>query len=998
MHRKALSLVLGGVALLLLAVVTLYTAPEYAPAVLARWLPAHSLAGAPLTLAVAVDNPQPGGAGASIIRGMQLLAEDTNRSGGVHGRPLLLDIRDDAGTAEQAEAVATTLARNSTAVAVIGHRLSTASRAAGAIYAAEGLVAVSPASTAHDVTNDKGWMFRTVFTNDFAGRFLVHYLQATIAPEALFFVSGAHGYGRQLTERMQSEAQSIDLPVGGVWEVAPGATALTDESLMALIEKLRKAGDTPQVLFLALYPEEAMSVVRAIRDTAGLENVVLAGPDALDRPDFPGLFRDLPQEQRNPGYYTNGLIVASALVYDTAGRAAGFFRERYISRYGQPPDWRAALAYDAGKAVVEALRRADHTAVDAVASLATLRRTVRDGLLAMDRPDTAIEGLAGPVFFDPRGNVRRPVAIGRYQNGRLGSAFAQFQSLGILPDGARLPDLLAARQMIEVHKHLFERTQVVFAGLLLQDIQDIDLGNLSAELSGEIWFRAAEHPDMATGTAVDIADIIFLNATGPVQKEVLAQETGSGDVLYKRLRFSGTFRMDFVLDQRTYRRPMLGVEFRHRTQPANNLLYVADLVGMGVIDQVGYTQTLERLAPSLEARRWQILDGTVFQGQVRIPSLGDPRYLSQPGGTVPYSTFVAVARLGEVTSLAHLPLLLAAEPARLLLGSLAALVLLLMVEELIPRLRRCLVCVVLESGLVAVILALSQHVVIESFQDDLLFVYLLNIDRGFQAVWWLWAAWYLNIAIRRFGWEPLERRTGRAVPGILKHFVAAVVLLLAVFGILAFVYEQTLTSLLATSGLLTLIIGLAVQVNISNIFAGIILSLERPFAIGDTIRLGDMDPVRVCDMSWRTTRLEDGYGYMHCIPNSKMAESPLINYSRRKPARDFLHIHLPPDIVPAVAISLMQQALATCETIVPDNTSSVSFLGIQVLGQITAARYSVSYNVDDYFNRWPVREEVGLKIWGRLAAEGIASQIDTLRLPVTTLPVPVVSVPAAHTI
>ena len=52
---------------------------------------------------------------------------------------------------------------------------------------------------------------------------------------------------------------------------------------------------------------------------------------------------------------------------------------------------------------------------------------------------------------------------------------------------------------------------------------------------------------------------------------------------------------------------------------------------------------------------------------------------------------------------------------------------------------------------------------------------------------------------------------------------------------------------------------------------------------GDTIKSGDQDPARVADMSWRTTRLEDGFGYVRCIPNSKVAETVLVNYSRRSP-------------------------------------------------------------------------------------------------------------------
>ena len=64
------------------------------------------------------------------------------------------------------------------------------------------------------------------------------------------------------------------------------------------------------------------------------------------------------------------------------------------------------------------------------------------------------------------------------------------------------------------------------------------------------------------------------------------------------------------------------------------------------------------------------------------------------------------------------------------------------------------------------------------------------------------------LAVDRFIWTPLQNRTGRKIPGSIRSFTSLIILLFALFGILAFVFNQQLTSLLATSGLLTMIIGL----------------------------------------------------------------------------------------------------------------------------------------------------------------------------------------------
>ena len=51
-----------------------------------------------------------------------------------------------------------------------------------------------------------------------------------------------------------------------------------------------------------------------------------------------------------------------------------------------------------------------------------------------------------------------------------------------------------------------------------------------------------------------------------------------------------------------------------------------------------------------------------------------------------------------------------------------------------------------------------------------------------------------------------------------------------------------------------MIIGLAIQLNISNIFSGIALNLESPFHIGDWIRVKDYPEGQFLDMTWRSTR------------------------------------------------------------------------------------------------------------------------------------------------
>ena len=78
----------------------------------------------------------------------------------------------------------------------------------------------------------------------------------------------------------------------------------------------------------------------------------------------------------------------------------------------------------------------------------------------------------------------------------------------------------------------------------------------------------------------------------------------------------------------------------------------------------------------------------------------------------------------------------------------------------------------------------------------------------------------IDIAVKSFGWRPLENSFDLVIPKSVKNFMTGLIFLLAFFGIVAYVFDQKITSLLATSGMFVMIVGLAIQMNISNIFRG----------------------------------------------------------------------------------------------------------------------------------------------------------------------------------
>ncbi|RJX29983.1 MAG: mechanosensitive ion channel family protein [Desulfurivibrio sp.] len=84
--------------------------------------------------------------------------------------------------------------------------------------------------------------------------------------------------------------------------------------------------------------------------------------------------------------------------------------------------------------------------------------------------------------------------------------------------------------------------------------------------------------------------------------------------------------------------------------------------------------------------------------------------------------------------------------------------------------------------------------------------------------------------------------------------------------------------LLTALGIGGLALALALQDTLGNLFAGILILMEKTVRVGDFIRLDSEQEGYVADISWRTTRVRMLPNNMVVIPNSKLTQSVIINY------------------------------------------------------------------------------------------------------------------------
>jgi small-conductance mechanosensitive channel/CRP-like cAMP-binding protein len=207
-------------------------------------------------------------------------------------------------------------------------------------------------------------------------------------------------------------------------------------------------------------------------------------------------------------------------------------------------------------------------------------------------------------------------------------------------------------------------------------------------------------------------------------------------------------------------------------------------------------------------------------------------------------------------------------------------------------------------------------------------------------VWWLMGARVL-VAVMSFSLKYNRRwREARLFPDL----TAAAIYTAAISVVLISVLALPIGGLLATSGVLAIVLGLALQNTLADVFAGIAFGIEAPFNVGDRISLGDKTEGTVVQMNWRSIRILTDGDDVAIVPNSVVAKSDIVNRSFPTRVRSaFIELSCPATSTPERVIDTLQQATLLCPPILPVPLSNAV---LTRLGS-TESRYRVAFSVSD---------------------------------------------------
>ena len=137
------------------------------------------------------------------------------------------------------------------------------------------------------------------------------------------------------------------------------------------------------------------------------------------------------------------------------------------------------------------------------------------------------------------------------------------------------------------------------------------------------------------------------------------------------------------------------------------------------------------------------------------------------------------------------------------------------------------------------------------------------------------------------GW--IESSTTTAVgtfasSSLLRNVVRGSIVLV---GLLVVVHRHiNITPILGALGIGSLAVALALQPTLSNLFAGLHITLSRPMRIGDFVELENGAQGTIVDIGWRATKLRQGVNNLVIVPNARLVEMITKNYSLPDPEQN----------------------------------------------------------------------------------------------------------------
>ena len=233
--------------------------------------------------------------------------------------------------------------------------------------------------------------------------------------------------------------------------------------------------------------------------------------------------------------------------------------------------------------------------------------------------------------------------------------------------------------------------------------------------------------------------------------------------------------------------------------------------------------------------------------------------------------------------------------------------------------------------------------------------------------WIIFSFAVLRLALYMYGDLFVVRWKKGSFPAAFKNIITVVVIVVVILLLLKELLQINVTSMIATTTVLTATIGLAFQSTLANMLAGLTIHLEKPLKQGDWITAGGHEG-RVLDITLRSTRIMTMEHNEVFIPNSKVLSEAVVNYSLpdtitlRK-----LSIGVSYRVPPNTVRKAILEVVAAAPGVERDPAPLVRVVNY---GDFTV-HYEIRYAIREYERYQDIGAEIMNLLWYRLKRDNI---------------------------
>lgn len=280
--------------------------------------------------------------GTNAAKGFKLAIKEANEAGGINGKQIKIVEADSKSEAAESVNAATKLISDDKVIALVGPAVTANVIAESQVATDNKIPIIAPAATNPDVTVENGavkeFIFRSCFIDPQQSEVMAQFAYNDLgARTAVLYIDSSSDYskslGRIFKERFEADGGQI---------VMEEAFLAKDQDFKAALTKIKTAN--ADVIFVPAYYEEVGKIVKQAREL-GIDSALLGvdGWDDVKVVDIAGA------DALNNTYFCTHYFAGDAEVQD--------FLTAYKTEYLEEPNVFAALGYDAGKMLVDALER-----------------------------------------------------------------------------------------------------------------------------------------------------------------------------------------------------------------------------------------------------------------------------------------------------------------------------------------------------------------------------------------------------------------------------------------------------------------------------------------------------------------------------------------------------------------------------------------------------------------------------------------------------------------